>query len=91
MKGLLKCIFAWFDQIGKDKYEHFALGAILASIIFVIAAPMFFWFALSVSIFVTMGVEIAKEYYYDVKPDWKDILATFLGGATIWISLIVAL
>ena len=37
MKNVLNLLFRWLDKIGKDKYQHFALGSFLALIVFVVA------------------------------------------------------
>lgn len=98
MKNVLDQLFRWLDKIGKDKYQHFALGSFLALIVFVVAFTLVkfighgaaYWIGLGLSAAATMGLEVFKEFYVDVKPDWRDILATMLGGSMVWIALLVA-
>lgn len=90
MKDLLLIVFGWFGLIPKDKYQHFALGSLLAMLFFVGTFWLPFWFSFVVSVFTTMGIEVAKEYYIDEEPDWWDIAATFLGGLMVWCPLLVA-
>ena len=98
MKNLLNQLFRWLDRISKDKYQHFALGSFLAMFSFVVIFPLFecighdtaYWIGLGLSVAATMGLEVFKEFYVDVKPDWRDILATMLGGSIVWVALAVA-
>lgn len=98
MKSIIKKLVSLLDKIGKDKYQHFALGAMIATLGFIVAKPLFrfmghtaaFWACFGISIAATLGLEAFKEFRVDVKPDWKDILATMLGGSMVWISLLVA-
>lgn len=98
MKNVLNQLFRWLDKIGKDKYQHFALGTMIATLGFIVAMPLFrfightgaFWVCFGISVAATLGLEAFKEFRVDVKPDWRDILATMLGGSMVWISLLVA-
>ena len=98
MKRIIEKIVSSLDRIGKDKFEHFALGAMIAMIGFIVATPLFCfmghtaasWSCFGISVVGMMGVELYKEFRVDVKPDWRDMLATALGGSTVWIALLVA-
>lgn len=98
MKSIIKKLVSLLDRIGKDKFEHFALGAMIATLGFIVATPLFrfmghtaaFWVCFGISIAATLWLEVFKEFRVDVKPDWRDILATMLGGSMVWISLLVA-
>lgn len=98
MKTIFTKIFKLLDRIGKDKYQHFALGSVLALLVFIVAQPIFefagrgasYWIAYALSFIITMGVEAYKEWYLDVKADWRDVLATFLGGSVVWAALAFA-
>lgn len=98
MKSIIKKLVSLLDRISKDKFEHFALGAMIATLGFIVAMPLFrfmghtaaFWACFGISVAATLGLEVFKEFRVDVKPDWKDILATMLGGSMVWISLLVA-
>lgn len=70
------------NKIGVDKLLHFSFGGLITACI---ANFIFLQCELSVllctliGIVVTMILEFIKEYKLDSSPDWKDILATFLG------------
>jgi hypothetical protein len=33
-----------------------------------------------------LGVELFKEFVLDAKADWRDIVATLLGGLCVWVA-----
>jgi hypothetical protein len=33
-----------------------------------------------------LGVELFKEFVLDSRADWKDIVATLLGGLCVWVA-----
>lgn len=79
------------NKIGTDKVLHFLVGAVIA---FSVSNMMMLqegtvgtdnlWVAIG-GIVVAMIFEFFKEFIIDSKPDWKDILATFLGGAFVFV------
>lgn len=88
MKKIFEWIFAQLGKIGKDKYQHFTLGAIITAVVFVMVAligraDVAWW----LSLIVTFMVELAKEFAHDYAPDPKDILATMLGWASVGVPL----
>lgn len=90
MRKILNWIFAQLGKIGKDKYQHFTLGAIITAVVFVVVAfigraDVAWWLAL----IVTFVVELAKEFAHDYAPDPKDILATMLGWAAVGVPLFI--
>lgn len=77
--------------IQKDKYQHFALGAIIACAAFAVAA-LFGSAAIAIlwSIATVVGAALWKDCAYDATIDPKDIIATIGGGATVWAAAIAA-
>lgn len=72
------------DRIGKDKYQHFTLGAIITAIAFVVfltfcRADLAWW----LSLFVTFGVESCKEFIIDAEGSPVDFAATMFGWAAV--------
>ena len=90
MKKIFDWIFAQLGKIGKDKYQHFTLGAIITAVVFVgltlIGRADVAWW---LSLIVTFMVELAKEFAHDYAPDPKDILATMLGWASVGVPLFI--
>ena len=82
-------IFAALGKIGKDKYQHFSLGAVIAVVALCLSAGLPFPAANFVSIVAVLGVELFKEFALDSRADWKDIVATLLGGLCVWVSACV--
>ena len=88
MKKILNWIFTKLDGIGKDKYQHFVLGALIAAVAFLLLltfckADLAWWLAL----FVTFGAESCKEFIIDAEGDPKDFVATMLGWAAVGVPL----
>lgn len=93
----MEMVIAILNKIGKDKYQHFAVGAILALGVFVVMAivcSLFlcpkatFWVALDLSAIAVTGAALWKEKKHDAYADWKDILFTLGGGLSIWVAAI---
>ena len=89
MHRLFKLLFKKLDKIGKDKYQHFTLGAIIASLVMGVTL----WLPLSTSIIISIIsvviAELFKEFVLDGKADYKDIIATILGGSCVWLPIII--
>ena len=85
MRRIFDKIFAALGKIGKDKYQHFSLGAIIAAVVLCLSAGLPFPAANFVSIVVVLGVELFKEFVLDGRADWRDIVATLLGGLCVWV------
>lgn len=92
MKKLFIKLLNRLNGIGKDKYQHVVLGAVLAAAAFL--APRWIgavnWLALFVSFTVVLGAALYKEYRLDPTPDTRDLLATILGGAVVWVAVLSA-
>lgn len=79
------------NKIPLDKWQHFAVGAAVATIVFL-------WTSFFLSVFAVALVAVAKkglDYVFEVKmgkvpnvPEmiW-DIVATLLGGAVVWAAI----
>ena len=88
MKKILNWFFALLDKVGKDKYQHFTLGALITAVAFLIfltfCKPDLAWW---LSLFITFGAEFCKEFIIDAEGDPKDFFATMLGWAAVAIPL----
>ena len=40
MKRLINKLVGWLNAIAKDKYQHFAVGAVIASAALIVAVPL---------------------------------------------------
>lgn len=89
MKKIFSKLFRYLDKIGKDKYQHFTLGAIIASLVICVTL----WLPLSTSIIISIISvvisELFKEFVLDSEADYKDIIATILGGSCVWLPIII--
>lgn len=91
MKRLINKLVGWLNAIAKDKYQHFAVGAVIASAALIVAVPLGAWWRLLpllVSIIAVMTAAILKERKIDPKADMQDILWTLAGGAVAWLVYI---
>lgn len=95
MKRLINKLVGWLNAIAKDKYQHFAVGAVIASAALIAAvvllAPVWFvpwWLALTASVVAVIAVAVGKEKV-DAKSDLRDIVATLCGGAVVWITYLI--
>ena len=92
MKRLINKLIGWLNAIAKDKYQHFAVGAVIASAALIVAVPLGAWWRLLpllVSIIAVMTAAILKERKIDPKADMQDILWTLAGGVVGWVVFIV--
>ena len=87
MKRLINKLIGWLNAIAKDKYQHFAVGAVIASAALVVAVPLGAWWRW-LPLLVSM-VAVVKERKIDPKADMQDILWTLAGGAVGWVVFIV--
>lgn len=82
----------WLNAIAKDKYQHFAVGAVIALAVLIVTMPLGSWgrwLPLLASMIAVMTAAILKERRIDPKADMQDILATLAGGAVIWAEFVV--
>lgn len=86
MRKIFDRLFAALGKIGKDKYQHFSLGAVIAVVALCLSAGLPFPAANFISIVAVLGVELFKEFVLDAKADWRDIVATILGGLCVWVA-----
>lgn len=92
MKRLINKLVGWLNAIAKDKYQHFAVGAVIASAALIVAVPLgvwWRWLPLLVSIIAVLTAAVVKERKIDQKADMQDLLRTLAGGAVEWVVLIV--
>lgn len=91
MKQLLDKIVGWLNRIGADKYKHFAVGAVIATV--VLLALVWFvpqWLALTASVVTVFAAAVGKEQIDD-KADLRDLAATLGGGAVVWLPFVIAI
>lgn len=89
--GSVKTLLNRLLAIGENRYVHSTIGAVIASIV----CCAFFWLPLwaniLISVLVVSGAAVYKEYGLDSNADLLDIAFTVLGGAVVWVTLIVNL
>lgn len=90
MKNLINKLLARLNRIGKDKYQHFTLGAVIALAAMLVALPLRAWwggFPPLVSMLAVVVAAVLKERRIDAKADLNDIIWTLAGGAVVWAVL----
>lgn len=93
MKRLINKLIGWLNAIAKDKYQHFAVGAVIASAALIVAVPLGVWcrwLPLIVSMIAVMTAAVVKERKIDPKADMQDILWTLAGGGMVWLEFVVS-
>ncbi len=86
MKKIINIIsfaIAQLNKIGKDRYMHLSIGAILSSIL-ALFTPI--WIAMIICTIIF----IAKEFYdkkIGGKFDYIDIIYDYIGAIAVWIPL----
>lgn len=89
MKNIIDKIVGSLNDIGADKYKHFALGAVIAAITVILLACFLPKWAVTVgSVAVVSMAAIVKERI-DEKADNKDILATLIGGVAVLVAYLI--
>lgn len=88
----MNTILTYLNKIPKDKWQHFVLGIVIATVAFLCFLFLAgFWVGLLISVAVVATVAYAKEVW-DGKNggtfDWMDFVATVAGGAWIWLPLL---
>lgn len=94
MKRLINKLIGWLNAIAKDKYQHFAVGAVIASAALIVAVPLgawWRWLPLIVSMIAVMTAAVVKERKIDPKADMQDILWTLAGGGMVWLAILAAI
>lgn len=86
---LLSKIFWWMFSIGKDKYLHIVMGALIACLSLIIFSWLPLWADLLTSVVIIMSSALLKDLVIDDKPDWMDILCTILGGVIVCLPVII--
>lgn len=89
----MKKIISYLNAIAKDRYQHYALGFVIASIVMSICVPWLgFWWGFLVSIVSVASAAKLKEYYDSTNGgrfDWTDFVTTCVGGLTLWIVVVI--
>ena len=81
MKRLINKLVGWLNAIAKDKYQHFAVGAVIASAALIVAVPLI----------AVLTAAVVKERKIDPKADMQDILWTLAGGGMVWLAILAAI
>lgn len=86
-------IITYLNSIAKDRYQHYSLGVMIATITFILSACWLgFWWALPISVVAVVAAAKLKEVY-DSKNggcfDWTDFIVTCAGGVAIWIVAVI--
>ena len=87
MKRLINILVGWLNAIAKDKYQHFAVGLIVA----VPLGAWWRWLPLIVSMIAVLTAAVVKERKIDPKADMQDILWTLAGGGMVWLAILAAI
>lgn len=82
-------IFSFLSKFEKDKYIHFIAG-MLISIIFATFIPFGIYYCIIPAILISLCKEIYDRFTYGLF-DYKDLLATILGGLFIQITELIKL
>lgn len=85
------------NKIGLDKIAHFGLGGLICALFtFVfLLQDMYYLTPVQMILMPTIGsvvtfiVSLFKEYFFDSKPDWKDITAAMIGCGTVYIAVAI--
>lgn len=91
MKNLINKLLNRLNRIGKDKHQHFTLGALIALAAMLVALPMRAWWGGFPPLVSMLGVVVAallKERKIDAKADFMDILWTLAGGGVVWATML---
>ena len=88
MKRLINKLVGWLNAIAKDKYQHFAVGAVIASAALIVAVPLGAWWR---SMIAVLTAAVVKERKIDPKADMQDILWTLAGGGMVWLAILAAI
>lgn len=90
MKNLIHKLLNLLNRIGKDKYQHFTFGALIALAAMLVALPLNAWwggFPPLVSMLAVVIAALIKERKIDARADLRDILWTLAGGGVVWAVL----
>lgn len=94
MKRLINKLVGWLNAIAKDRYQHFAVGAVIALAVLIVTMPLgswWRWLPLLASMIAVLTAAILKERRIDPKADMQDILWTLAGGGMVWLAILAAI
>lgn len=86
------------EKIGLDKCAHFGIGGLICALftfVFILqdlyVLPLLpIWRIIlipTIGTVVTFFVSVIKEYFFDTKVDWKDIIAALIGCVTVFAAV----
>lgn len=87
---MLNKIFAWLLSWGVDRYAHFALASVIASVMLIVFCWLPYWASLLISAVVSSSAILVKDYVLDSKADLVDIAWGYAGATMVWVVWIVA-
>lgn len=89
MKWLSK-IFSIILAVGENRYVHSTIGALIASITLCVTLPFVaLWLSLVITMVIATLLAFVKEYVFDSKVDFIDILYTILGGIIVCLPVFI--
>ena len=94
MKRLINKLVGWLNAIAKDKYHHFAVGAVITSAALIVAVPLvalWRWLPLLVSMIAVLAAAILEERKVGPRADMQDIIWTLAGGGMVWLAILAAI
>lgn len=88
----------FIEKIGMDKVAHFGVGGLICALFtFVFILQDLYILPLIpkwriilfplIGTIVTLFVSVLKEFFFDLKFDWKDIIAAIIGCITIFVAV----
>lgn len=90
----MKLLDNFLAKVGVDKILHHVVGALICALftfVFILQDAIFDWTPVAVPVIGTVVVlflSIVKEYAFDDKADWMDVVWAMLGS--LWIFAAVA-
>lgn len=86
LKKAVSKVIEWLCAIEKDKYQHFAVGAVLGAVALLVPQLLGVrgWLSLLISVTVVTAAAVVKERKIDPTADLHDIFATLAGGTVVW-------
>ena len=86
---MIERLFDCLYRVGKDKYMHIVFGAVIASVLLCVFFWLPLWANILISVVCVSACALIKDLVIDDATDYKDILCTILGGALLWLPIII--
>lgn len=105
MKKVIEKWIKSLSAIGKDRYQHFAVGSVLAAVVLLAGDALIAasgvapcagtlcvigrWVPLFLSVAAVASAALVKERCFDERADLYDLIATLAGGAVVWMVFLI--